>query len=263
MSSTQVRSFISLPTVPSKTYNIELTDIQPLNILMGVPDDSAFARFEREELQDPLPREESSSHMVYLSRPVSFTTGAPLLCDLSEARFESPENDDLIMPDVYRAPEALLGMPEKDGVAKGVVFVLSRPAAVEYKGCSTNAKKGKCSGVTITKPRTVFLNPTPTMPWSYPVDVWGFAMTVRTFHAASTFDPRLTLNSGQVWDLFQPKRLFSPHNGDGIYSERHHLARMVAVMGPPPLDFLQRSEKSKKYWDEEGSATRYSQGCKF
>jgi len=28
---------------------------------------------------------------------------------------------------------------------------------------------------------------------------------------------------------------------------------MIAVMGPPPLDFLQRSEKSKQFWDEEGT----------
>jgi hypothetical protein len=106
-----------------------------MNILMGVLDDSTFARFEREELQDPMPLKESSSHPVYLSRPMPFTKGSPLLCDLSEARFDDPENDDLIMPDVYRAPEVLLGMP-----------------------------------------------------WSYPVDVWGFAMTVCTFHRLLTPD---------------------------------------------------------------------------
>lgn len=27
---------------------------------------------------------------------------------------------------------------------------------------------------------------------------------------------------------------------------------MVAIMGPPPLDFLQRSKKSKQFWDEKG-----------
>lgn len=30
---------------------------------------------------------------------------------------------------------------------------------------------------------------------------------------------------------------------------------MVAVMGRQPLDFLQRSEKSKQYWNEEGNTT--------
>jgi serine/threonine-protein kinase SRPK3 len=28
---------------------------------------------------------------------------------------------------------------------------------------------------------------------------------------------------------------------------------MIAIMGPPPLDFLQRSEKSKQYWDDDGN----------
>ena len=51
--------------------------------------------------------------------------GAPLLCDLSEARFENSSNVDLVMPDLYRAPEVVLGMP-----------------------------------------------------WSYPIDLWAFAMTV-------------------------------------------------------------------------------------
>lgn len=52
------------------------------------------------------------------------TKGAPSLCDLSEARFGNIPNVDLVMPDVYRAPEVILGMP-----------------------------------------------------WSYSIDVWGFAMT--------------------------------------------------------------------------------------
>lgn len=103
----------------------EMTDIQPKNILLGVLDDSAFARFERDELQDPMPRKKLPSHTVYVSRPMPLTKGAPLLCDFSEARFDDPQNVDRVMPDVYRAPEVVLGMP-----------------------------------------------------WSYPIDVWGFAMTV-------------------------------------------------------------------------------------
>jgi hypothetical protein len=39
------------------------------------------------------------------------TTGAPLLCDLSEARVDDPQNIDFVMPDVYRTPNVVLGMP--------------------------------------------------------------------------------------------------------------------------------------------------------
>ena len=56
-----------------------------------------------------------------------------------------------------------------------------------------------------------------------------------------------------LWDLFEPRRLFSPHDSNRRYSEHLHLAQMVSILGPPPLDFLQRSEKSKLFWDEEGS----------
>ncbi|KAK3649216.1 hypothetical protein LTR56_007056 [Elasticomyces elasticus] len=71
------------------------------------------------------------------------------------------------------------------------------------------------------------------MPWSYPVDTWALVM--------------------MLWDLLQPHTLFDPSDQNGEYSVQHHLAQMVAVMGPPPLDFLNRSERSWKYWDRDGT----------
>lgn len=103
-----------------------MLDIQPKNILLGALDSSAFARFERDEQEHPMPWKETLSGTVYISRPMPLTKGAPSLCDLSEARFGNTQNVDLVMPDVYRAPEVVLGMP-----------------------------------------------------WSYSIDLWGFAMTVR------------------------------------------------------------------------------------
>ena len=107
----------------------ELTDIQPKNILLGVLDNSCFDRFERDEFDYPMPRKELPSRTVYVSRPMPLSKGAPLLCDLSEARFETSSNSDFVIPDVYRAPEVVLGMP-----------------------------------------------------WSKPIDLWGFVMTVCGFH---------------------------------------------------------------------------------
>lgn len=37
------------------------------------------------------------------------------------------------------------------------------------------------------------------------------------------------------------------------YSEHLHLAQMISILGPPPVEFLRRSEKSKLFWDEEGT----------
>jgi hypothetical protein len=122
---------------------------------MGVSDDSAFARFEREELQNPMPRKEPPSHTVYMLRPMLFAKGTPLLCDLSEARFDDPKNDDLVMPDVYQAPEVLLGMP-----------------------------------------------------WSYPVDVWGFAMTARTSLGVLTSDPKTNLELSTAMGPFPAETTF-------------------------------------------------------
>ena len=78
---------------------------------MGVLDDSIFAKFERCELDDPCARKELVDRTIYLSRPMPFSPGVPSLSDLSEARFGEAENTEDIMPDVYRAPEVVLGMP--------------------------------------------------------------------------------------------------------------------------------------------------------
>lgn len=53
------------------------------------------------------------------------TKGKPSITDLSEARFGDSKHTDRIMPNVYRAPEVILGVP-----------------------------------------------------WSHPIDVWGFGMVV-------------------------------------------------------------------------------------
>lgn len=56
----------------------------------------------------------------------------------------------------------------------------------------------------------------------------------------------------QLWDLFEAKRLFNPHGNDRRYCEHLHLAQMVSILGPPPLDYLKRSEKTKMFWDDDG-----------
>ncbi|KAK5674942.1 hypothetical protein LTS10_012354 [Elasticomyces elasticus] len=71
------------------------------------------------------------------------------------------------------------------------------------------------------------------MPWSYPVDVWSVALT--------------------AWYLWEPHGLFRIEDEEGKYSDEHHLAHMVALLGPPPLDFLERSEYCWKYWNRDGT----------
>ncbi|OAX78096.1 hypothetical protein ACJ72_07601 [Emergomyces africanus] len=146
---------------------------------MGIDDTSVFTEYENDELEHPVPRKVLTDRTIYLSRPLPFTFGPPILCDLGEARLGDEEHQDDIMPDVYRAPEVIIGMK-----------------------------------------------------WGYKVDIWNVAMV--------------------VWDLFEPDHLFKARNSKGQYDDAYHLAQMIAVLGPPPLDFIKRSTNSLKYWDENG-----------
>ncbi|PNS14678.1 hypothetical protein CAC42_1700 [Sphaceloma murrayae] len=69
--------------------------------------------------------------------------------------------------------------------------------------------------------------------WSYPIDIWNVGT--------------------MVWDLFESRHLFYGHDPlIGGYSTRAHLADVVALLGPPPLDLLQRGKRSSEFFDEHG-----------
>ncbi|KAI6631732.1 hypothetical protein MCOR14_007667 [Pyricularia oryzae] len=70
------------------------------------------------------------------------------------------------------------------------------------------------------------------MLWDYSVDLWAFALT--------------------IWDMLEPEPLFKVYNYDSSFNEAFHFAYMVALLGPPLLDFLKRSATSAKYWDDDG-----------
>ncbi|EEU37263.1 uncharacterized protein NECHADRAFT_92250 [Fusarium vanettenii 77-13-4] len=53
-----------------------------------------------------------------------------------------------------------------------------------------------------------------------------------------------------IWDLFEGGRLFRAEK-DGHLNDELHLAEMVSLLGPPPKEFLKRSDKCRLYWDAE------------
>ncbi|KAI9926013.1 hypothetical protein MW887_004472 [Aspergillus wentii] len=86
------------------------TDIQPNNILLGIDDESILLDMQEDEISNPAPRKQLSDRTVYATRAMPLTGGEPILADLGEARIAEGKKTGLIMPDVYRAPEVMLGM---------------------------------------------------------------------------------------------------------------------------------------------------------
>ncbi|KAF5540723.1 CMGC SRPK kinase [Fusarium mexicanum] len=69
--------------------------------------------------------------------------------------------------------------------------------------------------------------------WNRPVDIWSVGLT--------------------AWDLLGPNRLFTAKDEDGDMYDAAHLAELIATLGPPPQEFLQRNvERVADFWDEQG-----------
>ncbi|QMW28930.1 hypothetical protein G4B84_004265, partial [Aspergillus flavus NRRL3357] len=60
--------------------------------------------------------------------------------------------------------------------------------------------------------------------WGYKVDIWNVAMV--------------------AWDIVSTFTLIDGKNPDGVFDDRCHLAELVALLGPPPPEFRQRSHLS-------------------
>lgn len=90
-----------------------------------------------------MPRKVMSTHTVYVSRPMPLTKGVPSLCDLSEARFYDSENTDLVMPDAYRAPEVVLGMPWSYSTDLWGFAMTVRMASVTKEVCFRSSSWGQ------------------------------------------------------------------------------------------------------------------------
>jgi hypothetical protein len=66
--------------------------------------------------------------------------------------------------------------------------------------------------------------------------------------AKSDFD-----RGAQIWDLYEDKHLFYGIDPtEKRYLTRAHLAELVAMVGPPPIDMLERGARSKEFFDDEG-----------
>ncbi|PWY75410.1 CMGC protein kinase [Aspergillus heteromorphus CBS 117.55] len=71
------------------------------------------------------------------------------------------------------------------------------------------------------------------MGWDEKVDIWNVAML--------------------AWDIVSSRCLFQGWNADDIFADRVHVAEMVALLGPPPRDFVERSKVGHVFWDENNT----------
>ena len=62
------------------------------------------------------------------------------------------------------------------------------------------------------------------------------------------------LNSrGKIWDLFEGRHLFGDiFDGKGGHDPFRHVALMAAVAGPPPGEFVRRSETTGQCFGPDG-----------
>ncbi|KAK9444484.1 Protein kinase-like protein [Metarhizium brunneum] len=71
------------------------------------------------------------------------------------------------------------------------------------------------------------------MPWGNSVDAWSAGLL--------------------AWDLLRGESLFNVYDHESReLNDAHHLAAITALIGPPPLELLQSSEVSRKYWHQNG-----------
>ncbi|RDH27928.1 kinase-like domain-containing protein [Aspergillus welwitschiae] len=71
------------------------------------------------------------------------------------------------------------------------------------------------------------------MPWNEKVDIWNVGVL--------------------TWDIFQEGHLFYARDPNRNPSDAHHLAEMIALMGPPPKKMVQNSDYAPKFFDGEGN----------
>ncbi|KAF2161840.1 hypothetical protein M409DRAFT_58907 [Zasmidium cellare ATCC 36951] len=77
------------------------------------------------------------------------------------------------------------------------------------------------------------------MAWGSAVDIWNLGAL---------------LIASQIWDLFEGYHLFGDiFSSNGKHDPFKHLALMVALLGPPPGDFVRRSETTEQCFDRDGA----------
>lgn len=66
-----------------------------------------------------------------------------------------------------------------------------------------------------------------------------------SFHSLKLLHP---LMPDQLWDMIEGKELFQHiHNQQGRYDAKLHIAEMIALLGPPHPEVIQRHQHMREY----------------
>jgi serine/threonine protein kinase len=89
------------------------SDLSPNNLLLGANDHTVFRTMEKEHHENLKRRLKSGERIIYRSQAMPITSGAPVISDFGAAYIGLPDQkfEGDIMPNFYRAPEVILGMP--------------------------------------------------------------------------------------------------------------------------------------------------------
>jgi hypothetical protein len=90
------------------------------------------------------------------------------------------------------------------------------------------------------------------MEWDSKIDISSFGVMVR--FRADVKHSILANALMKIWNLLEDGNLFNPFK-DGRLNDELHFAQMVSLMGPPPKQFLERSDRCGRYWDTDGTST--------
>ncbi|KAL3482821.1 kinase-like domain-containing protein [Aspergillus germanicus] len=115
----------------------------------------------------------------------------------------------------------------------GIPKILGRPVLADFgetRFISTLGRKWENVQPLIYRAPEVVLR----MPWDHKIDIWNLGVL--------------------AWDLFETGLLFYARDKDKNDSDRHHLAEMMAIFGPPPKDIFQ-SEYATRFYNDQGNWT--------
>lgn len=85
--------------------------------------------------------------------------------------------------------------------------------------------------------------------WQMPADIWNFGVLVCPVVLYKLLHP---LTPVQLWDMLEGRELFRHiYDQQGHYDAKLHIAEMVALLGPPPPEIIQRYQYMREYsWPE-------------